>query len=61
MKGIDYPSDWLFHRRWSKASSKNATIKDFKGRTVTFTQAGGRTSAIVSTIQKKRSRKPFDW
>jgi formamidopyrimidine-DNA glycosylase len=33
--------------------------KDAKGRTIAFVTSGGRTSAIVPTIQKKKSQKPL--
>ena len=49
------PADWIFHRRWSK--SKKEVIKDAKGRRVTWVESGGRTSAIVPSIQKLKSRK----
>lgn len=48
----DFPQEWLFHFRWNK---KKAT-KDAHGRTVTYLTSGGRTSAIVPSIQKKHSR-----
>jgi formamidopyrimidine-DNA glycosylase len=55
LKGDErFPEDWLFHRRWSKGKQK--TCKDAQGRLVTFVTSGGRTSAIVSSIQKKVAR-----
>ena len=54
--GNDFPSTWLFHVRWSKAISKNQTIKDYKNRPVQFIQSGGRSTAIVSSIQKLKKR-----
>jgi formamidopyrimidine-DNA glycosylase len=48
----EFPKNWLFHYRWNR---KKAT-KDSKGRTVTFVTSGGRTSAIVPSIQKKKSQ-----
>lgn len=51
--GEDFPSPWIFHVRWSKRSSKKGpTVKDAAGRHVSFITAGGRTSAIVTSIQK---------
>ncbi len=51
-----FPDDWIFHRRWSKGRGGD-TPKDAKGRSITYLKSGGRTSAIVTAIQKKRSRK----
>jgi formamidopyrimidine-DNA glycosylase len=46
---MSYPEDWLFRYRWTK---KKAGSKDSKGRSISFVTSGGRTSAIVSAIQK---------
>lgn len=55
----EFPASWLFHCRWSKrASNSGNAIKDPQGRSVVFLKAGGRTSAVVPSIQKKRSQKP---
>ena len=51
----ELPADWIFHRRWSKG--KGEVIKDAKGRRVTWIESGGRSSAIVPSIQKLKSRK----
>lgn len=48
----NYPEHWLFHFRWAKG--KNAGAKDAMGRPLHFLTAGGRTSAIVPTVQKLR-------
>lgn len=48
----NYPGHWLFHFRWTKG--KNAGAKDALGRSLQFLTAGGRTSAIVPTVQKLR-------
>ncbi len=48
-KKSDYPKEWLFHYRWNGKK----TTKDAKGRTVTFVTSGGRTSAIVPSLQQK--------
>mmetsp|Transcript_7862 Transcript_7862/g.16391 ORF Transcript_7862/g.16391 Transcript_7862/m.16391 type:complete len:369 (+) Transcript_7862:512-1618(+) len=50
-----YPNDWLFLYRWSKAKAK--TPQDCKGRNLTFLKSGGRTSAIVASLQKLKSTK----
>ena len=53
-KGVDFPEEWLFNYRWTKGS--RTAVKDFKGRSITFVTAGGRTSAIVPSIQKLRGQ-----
>lgn len=45
-----YPEAWLFGHRWT---GKKAG-KDFYGRQLTFVTSGGRTSAIVASLQKLR-------
>jgi formamidopyrimidine-DNA glycosylase len=50
-----YPEDWLFGYRWTK---KKASV-DAQGRTISFLTSGGRTSAIVASIQiLYKSQKP---
>jgi formamidopyrimidine-DNA glycosylase len=46
----DYPDTWLFRYRWTKKKQGN----DAQGRSLTFLTSGGRTSAIVASIQKLR-------
>jgi len=48
---IPYPEKWLFGFRWTKKKAG----KDYLGRNLSFLQSGGRTSAIVASIQKLRS------
>jgi formamidopyrimidine-DNA glycosylase len=52
-----FPETWLFHVRWNKRSKDK--VKDHQGRTVSFIQSAGRTSAIVPKIQimKKAQQK----
>lgn len=50
-----FPKDWIFHRRWSKNSKMQ--MKDQEGQTVKFIQSGGRSSAIVPSLQKNEKRK----
>ena len=50
----EFPEDWLFHYRWSKR--KKTVVKDAHGRSIVFVTSGGRTSAVVPSIQKKRSK-----
>lgn len=54
----EFPMEWLFHYRWSKRESKKTTVKDAHGRNIVFITSGGRTSAVVPSIQKKKSRRP---
>jgi formamidopyrimidine-DNA glycosylase len=49
----DFPQDWMFGYRWTK---KRKEAKDSKGRAITFVKSGGRTSAIVPSIQKLQGR-----
>lgn len=51
----EYPEDWLFHRRWSKG--KASIPKDCNGKNVKFVKSGGRSSAIVASVQKLYPRK----
>jgi formamidopyrimidine-DNA glycosylase len=54
IEGIEFPNDWLFHRRWRNGGgNKNASsIKDANGRTIVFIQSGGRSTALVPSVQK---------
>ena len=47
-----YPESWLFHYRWTGKKSG----KDAEGRSISFITSGGRTSAIINTLQKLYSR-----
>jgi formamidopyrimidine-DNA glycosylase len=50
---VEYPSFWLFHVRWNKRSATSGNgVNDTQGRKVVFVTAGGRTSAIIPSIQK---------
>lgn len=53
----DLPEEWLFNFRWSKGKSKKSVITDYYGKNISFVTSGGRTSAIVPSIQKRRSQK----
>ena len=53
--GNDFPKQWLFHYRWRKGGSGN-TSKDHQGRTINFIQSGGRSSAIIPSLQKVKAR-----
>lgn len=47
-----YPDSWLFGYRWTKKRAG----KDAAGRALTFLTSGGRTSAIVASVQKLNKR-----
>lgn len=47
-----YPEDWLFKHRWGKGK-KDAAQKLPSGEKITFLTVGGRTSAVVPSLQKK--------
>ena len=57
-RGEEYPSEWLFGHRWNKRAAKHGEgVKDSKGNKVIFITAGGRTSAIVPSIQKLKKQR----
>jgi formamidopyrimidine-DNA glycosylase len=56
----EFPQEWLFHYRWSKRGSAKKTVTDAKGRSIIFVTSGGRTSAVVPSIQKKINQKPVN-
>ncbi|KIW18393.1 formamidopyrimidine-DNA glycosylase [Exophiala spinifera] len=47
-----FPDDWLFKHRWQKGK-KNASNTLPNGEKIAFLTVGGRTSAVVPSIQKK--------
>jgi formamidopyrimidine-DNA glycosylase len=47
-----FPEDWLFKHRWGKGK-KDAPKTLPSGEKITFLTVGGRTSAVVPSIQKK--------
>ena len=47
-----YPESWLFHYRWTGKKSG----KDAEGRSISFITSGGRTTAIINTMQKLYAR-----
>ena len=47
-----YPENWLFHYRWTGKKSG----KDAEGRSISFITSGGRTTAIINTMQKLYAR-----
>jgi len=50
----DFPPDWLFHRRWSKGKGP---VKSYDGRSIEFVTVGGRTSAVVPSVQLKSTKR----
>ncbi|KAL5340835.1 Formamidopyrimidine-DNA glycosylase N-terminal domain-containing protein [Aspergillus crustosus] len=47
-----FPEHWLFKHRWSKGK-KNQSSTLPNGEKITFLTVGGRTSAVVPSVQKK--------
>jgi formamidopyrimidine-DNA glycosylase len=47
-----FPQFWLFHARWTKKKASS----DHRGRTITFEKVGGRTSAVVRSVQSKKGK-----
>jgi formamidopyrimidine-DNA glycosylase len=46
-----FPKDWLMKYRWSKGKKEGSKLPT--GEKITFLKVGGRTSAIVPSLQKK--------
>lgn len=51
-----FPKEWLFHYRWEKGNKQpnNGAAKDHFNNPIKFETVGGRTTAIVLKVQKKR-------
>jgi len=56
-----FPKDWLFHCRWESRVPKKRTgsggggpITTADGHKVEFIKVGGRTTAFVPSVQKKK-------
>ncbi|PWY80601.1 formamidopyrimidine-dna glycosylase [Aspergillus heteromorphus CBS 117.55] len=47
-----FPADWLFKHRWSKGKKNTPSVLP-NGDKITFVTVGGRTSAVVPSVQKK--------
>lgn len=47
-----FPEDWLFKHRWGKGK-KNASNTLPNGEKIVFLTVGGRTSAVIPSVQKK--------
>lgn len=48
--GVDFPEDWLFHRRWRGGGGSTSSIKDFNGKTISFITSSGRSSGRLCFI-----------
>lgn len=46
-----FPEDWLMKHRWGKGKKDRQTLPN--GEKITFLKVGGRTSAVVPSVQKK--------
>lgn len=47
-----FPEDWLFKHRWGKGKKNQPSVLP-NGERITFLTVGGRTSAVVPSVQKK--------
>lgn len=47
----DFPEDWLMTYRWDKGKKNGGKLPN--GAKITFLTVGGRTSAVVPSVQKK--------
>lgn len=47
-----FPEDWLFKHRWGKGKKNQPAVLP-SGDKITFLTVGGRTSAVVPSVQKK--------
>lgn len=47
-----FPENWLFKHRWGKGKKNHSSVLP-NGDKITFLTVGGRTSAIVPSVQKK--------
>ena len=47
-----FPEEWLFKHRWGKGK-KDAPKTLPNGKRITFVTVGGRTSAVIASVQKK--------
>lgn len=52
-----FPPNWLFHARWGKGKG---AAKTADGKAITFVTVGGRTSAVVPSVQGAPKSKPAD-
>ncbi|KAJ3300498.1 hypothetical protein HK104_011003 [Borealophlyctis nickersoniae] len=52
-----FPPEWLFHYRWGKGKKSDGPPKMPDGGRIVFETVGGRTTAVVPTVQKLRKSK----
>lgn len=50
----EFPPGWLFHYRWAKTKKDKAGVKGPEGRGIVFETVGGRTTAIVPSVQRAK-------
>lgn len=50
----EFPPGWLFHYRWAKTKKDKAGMKGPEGRGIVFETVGGRTTAIVPSVQRAK-------
>jgi len=50
----EFPPGWLFHYRWAKTKKDKAEVKGPEGRGIVFETVGGRTTAIVPSVQRPK-------
>jgi formamidopyrimidine-DNA glycosylase len=50
----EFPPGWLFHCRWAKTKKEKAGVKGPEGRVIVFETVGGRTTAIVPSVQRAK-------
>ena len=55
-----FPESWLFKHRWNKGK-KDTPSELPKGGMVSYLTVGGRTTAIVASVQKKTDERKEEW
>lgn len=50
-----FPPGWLFHYRWAKSKKDMVGTKGPEGRRIVFETVGGRTTAIVPSVQRVKN------
>lgn len=55
-----FPDSWLFKHRWNKGK-KGVPSELPKGGMVSYLTVGGRTTAIVASVQKKTDERKEEW
>lgn len=55
-----FPESWLYKHRWNKGK-KDVSTAPPKGGMVSYLTVGGRTTAIVASVQKKTDERKEEW